>query len=327
MTTSRRDFLALPLAVPLLAQQPPKPAPPEDETPTIKVDVDLVNIFCSVREKNGPYVANLAKDDFTLLEDNKAQTLKFFTRETNLPLTIGLLVDVSRSQENLIDVEREASLRFFQKVIRQKDMVFAISFGVDSELLQDCTNSISLLRKALAGLRLNAGTNVGGIINPGPIPTQQRGTVLYEAVYLAADEKLRSEVGRKAIIVITDGDDYGSRIKIEKAIEAAQRSDAIIYSVLFEDPRYTSPMYGGVSGEGPMRKMSDETGGRVFRVSGKQTLDQIYDQIQDELRSQYALGYTPTNSARDGSFRRIEIKMSRKDLRVQARKGYYAGKG
>lgn len=327
MMTSRRGFLALPLGLPLLAQQPPKPVPPEDETPTIKVDVDLVNIFCSVREKNGAYIATLAKDDFSLLEDGKAQTVKFFTRETNLPLTIGLLVDVSRSQENLIDVEREASLRFFQKVLREKDMVFAISFGVDSELLQDYTNSIGLLRKALHGLRLNAGSNVGGIINPGPIPTQPRGTVLYEAVYLAADEKLRQEVGRKAIIVITDGDDYGSRIKIEKAIEAAQRSDAIIYSVLFEDPRYTSSFYGGVSGEGPMRRMSEETGGRVFRVSGKQTLDHIYDQIQDELRSQYALGYTPTNASRDGAFRRIEIKMNRKDLKVQARKGYYAGKG
>lgn len=326
MMIPRRRFLALPLGLPLLAQQPPKPVPPEDETPTIKIDVDLVNIFCSVREKNGSYVATLVKDDFSLLEDGKAQTLKFFTRETNLPLTIGLLVDVSRSQESLIDVEREASLRFFQKVLREKDMVFAISFGVDSELLQDYTNSIGLLRKALSGLRLNAGTNVGGI-NPGPIPTQPRGTVLYEAIYLAADEKLRSEVGRKAIIVITDGNDYGSRIKIEKAIEAAQRSDAIIYSVLFEDPRYTSSYFGGMSGEGPLRRMSEETGGRVFRVSGKQTLDLIYDQIQDELRSQYALGYTPTNASRDGSFRRIEIKMNRKDLKVQARKGYYAGKG
>jgi VWFA-related protein len=323
MMIPRRRFVALPLALPLFAQQPPKPVPPEDETPTIKIDVDLVNIFCSVREKNGAYVASLAKDDFSLLEDGKAQTLKFFTRETNLPLTIGLLVDVSRSQESLIDVEREASLRFFQKVLRASDMVFAISFGVDSELLQDYTNSIGLLRKALSGLRLNAGSSVGGI-NPGPIPTQPRGTVLYEAVYLAADEKLRSEVGRKAIIVITDGNDYGSRIKIEKAIEAAQRSDAIIYSVLFEDPRYT--YYGG-SGEGPLRRMSEETGGRVFRVGGKQTLDQIYDQIQEELRSQYALGYTPTNANRDGTFRKIEIKMNRKDLKVQARKGYYAGKG
>jgi len=325
MNISRRNLLGLSLAAPLLGQ-PPKPTPPEDETPTIKVEVDLVNIFCSVRDKSGSYISTLTKDDFQVLEDGKAQELKFFARETNLPLTIGLLVDVSRSQEALIDVEREASLRFFSRVLRQKDMAFVISFGVDSDLLQDYTNSIPLLRKALMGLRLNAGT--GGISPmPSPVPVQQRGTVLYEAVFLAADEKLKSEVGRKAMVVITDGNDYGSRIKIEKAIESAQRADAIIYSVLYEDPRYTSPMFGGASGEGPLKKMADETGGRIFRVSRRLTLDEIYDQIQQEMRSQYALGYTPTNSSRDGAFRKLDIRARGKELKVQARKGYYSSKG
>jgi len=325
MNISRRELLGLSLAAPLLAQ-PPKPAPPEEEAPTIKVEVDLVNLFCSVRNKSGSYISNLTKDDFQVFEDGKPQDLKFFVRETDLPLTIGLLVDVSRSQEALIDIEREASLRFLSRVLRQKDMAFAISFGVDSDLLQDYTNSIPLLRKALMGLRLNAGTSVRSP-TPSTIPIPQRGTVLYEAVFLAADEKLKGEVGRKAMVVITDGNDYGSRIKLEKAIEASQRADSIIYSVLYEDPRYTSPFFGGASGEGVLHKMADETGGRIFRVSHKLSLDQIYDEIQQEMRSQYALGYTPTNGVRDGSFRKLEIRPRNKDLKVQARKGYYASKG
>ncbi|MBI5281065.1 MAG: VWA domain-containing protein [Candidatus Solibacter usitatus] len=314
----------------LLAQQPPqpqKPRPEEDLGPAIKVDVDLVNLFFSVRDKKGAYLPTLTKDDLELYEDGKRQEPKFFSRETDLPLTIGLLVDVSRSQEALIEEERRASFRFFTQVLRQKDMAFIISFGADSELLQDYTASPQLLQRGLGQLRLNAG--VSGMSPTGPtvpLPGGGRGTVLYESVWLAAKEKLRSEVGRKALVVITDGVDVGSRIKIEKAIEEAQRSDAIIYSVLFEDPRYTSWQYGGMSGEGPMRRMADETGGRVFRVDRKNSLSGIYDVIQKEMRSQYACGYTPANPVKDGAFRRIEVRAKNKDLKVQVRRGYYASK-
>ena len=309
----------------LAGQRPAPPQPPAEEPPVIRVDVELVNVFFSVRDKSGRFLSSLTKEDFTVLEDGKAQEIRYFTHETDLPLTIGLLVDVSKSQEALIEVEREAAYQFFSRVLRQKDMAFLISFGVESELLQDFTNSPALLRKALGELRLNAGVSVAGpIVNPGPIPTQPRGTVLYEAVFLAADEKLRGEVGRKAIIVITDGNDYGSRIKIEKAIEAAQRSDAIIYSILYEDPRYTSPMYGGFSGTGQLRRMAEETGGRMFRVDRGHPLQEAFDQIQQEMRSQYALAYASSNRARDGGFRKLEIKPKLKDARVQARRGYYA---
>lgn len=161
-------------------------------------------------------------------------------------------MDVSGSQTALIEEERRASYRFFSQVLRKKDMAFIISFGVDTEELQDFTNSLPLLQKGLDSLKSNAG--VSGYSPTGTtVPSGNRGTVLYESVWLAAKEKLRSEVGRKALVVITDGNDFGSRIKIEKAIEEAQRSDAIIYVVLFEDPRYTSWAYGGMSGEGPMR--------------------------------------------------------------------------
>jgi VWFA-related protein len=327
MPTKLRWLAAIALLPCLYAQAPPNSQPPkpaeEDAGPVIKVDVDLVNVFFSVRDKKGGYIANLSKDDLEVLEDGKPQEIKFFTRETDLPLTIGLLVDVSGSQGALIEEERSASYKFLAQVLRKKDEAFIISFGVDSELLQDFTNSPGLLRQGLAALRLNAG--VSGMSPTGsPLPGSGRGTVLYEAVWLAAKDKLRSEVGRKALIVITDGNDVGSRVKIEKAIEEAQRSDAIIYSVMFEDPRYTSMAFGGSSGEGPMRRMAEETGGRVFRVSRRERLEDIYNMIQQEMRSQYALGYVATNQAKDGSFRKVEIRSKNKDQKVQVRKGYYA---
>lgn len=308
-----------------LAQQPQKPVPEPELEPTIKVEVDVVNILCSVRNRQGGLVSTLGKDDFLVSEDRKPQEVKYFARETDLPLTIGLLVDVSGSQERLIDIERDAAAQFFSAVLRQKDLAFLISFGSEAELLQDFTGSVRLLRQALEGLRLNAA--VGGI-QPGPVPTmsQPRGTVLYDSVYLAAREKLRGEVGRKAIVLITDGVDMGSRLKLEDALEAAQKADAIIYSIYYVDPSAYYPRgfrFGGVS-DAELRKLSEETGGRLFRVSKDNPLPAIFEEIQKEMRSQYALGYTPANPAKDGAFRRLDVKTRQKDLKVQARKGYYA---
>jgi len=315
--------LALFLWIPWLAvaQAPaPKPEVAADDQ-VIKMDVDLVNLFFSVRDKRGGYISSLTKDDLEFYEEGKRQTLKAFTRETDLPLTIGLLVDVSGSQGALIEEERGASLKFFSQVLRKKDMAFIISFGADTELLQDFTNSVGLLDKGLRSMRLNAG--VSGMSPTGsPFPGSGRGTVLYEAVWLAAKEKLNGEVGRKAIVMITDGNDVGSRTRIESAIEAAQRADTIIYVILFEDPRYTSGMFGGMSGEGPMRRMAEETGGRVFRVGRRNTLDQIYAEIQQEMRSQYAAAYSPGEGG--SGYRHIEVKAKDKNYRVQVRKGYYA---
>src|SRR5579863_3474535 len=205
----------------------------QDE-PTIKVDVNLVNVLCSVHNKNNGLIGNLEKKDFQIFEDGKQQEIKYFTRETDLPLTIGLLVDTSGSQERLIDIERRAAYEFFSKVLRKKDLAFLIQFGAEAELLQDSTNSPRLLQDGLNQLRLSVP--VGGL-HPGPVPTQQHtaGTILYDAVYLAANEKLKTEVGRKAIVVITDGVDTGSKISRDKAIEAAQRADAIIYSFFYQD--------------------------------------------------------------------------------------------
>jgi len=328
--TGMRILLILTLAGALCAQTPPQTSPPADEPPTIQVDVNVVNILASVRDKRGGLVANLEKNDFTVFEDGKQQEIKYFARETDLPLTIGLLIDVSGSQRNLIDIERSAASQFFSQVMRKKDEAFLISFGEECELLQDYTNSARMLSQGMNGLRVSSG--VGGF-GPGPVPTSggPRGTVLYDAVFLAADEKLRTEVGRKVIVLITDGVDEGSRKKIEDAIEAAQKADAVVYSIDYSDPRAYGNYgpfggFGGGAGEGYLRRMSDATGGHVYKVGRNHSLQDVFQELQEEMRSQYSLGFSSANEKRDGSYRKLEVRMANKDLKAQVRKGYYAVK-
>jgi VWFA-related protein len=314
-TLLRISLLAVILAPALVPQQRPAQEPIETDA-VIKVNVSLVNILASVRDKRNGLIGNLEKSDFKLYEDGVEQEIKYFTRETDLPLTIGLLIDTSRSQENLLGVTGRAATQFFEQVLRPKDEAFLIGFGKDAELLQDTTGSPRLLERALRSLRVNAP--VGGI-HPGPVPTiqNQAGTVLYDAVFLAAEDRLRKEVGRKAIVLITDGDDHGSRISRAKAIEAAQKADAVIYSIYYVDSRYGGDMSA-------LKRLSEETGGGVFEVKRNNSLEKIFKEIQDEMRTQYAIGFAPTNSKKDGSFRKIEFKMANKDYKVQARRGYYA---
>lgn len=326
--------------VPLAAQGNPGPGPDQDQasqqnqnqTPTLSVNVDLVNVLFAVRaKKGGALIPNLTKDDFRIYEDGKEQTIKQFSRETDLPLTLGLLIDISASQENLIGIEQNAASQFFSSVIRPKDEAFLISFGHTTELLQDYTNSPRLLRSALNGLQGDGPGVVSGpgpIGNPGAIPQMgpPKGTLLYDAIYLASNEKLKNEVGRKAVVLITDGDDQGSYYKIHDAIEAAQRANAIVYSIYYVDHMFylRAGMLGGGGGESELRKMSDETGGHVFVVDRKHTLSDVFKELQDEMRNQYSIAYTPTNDKRDGTFRHIDIKTTENDYKVQARSGYYA---
>jgi VWFA-related protein len=320
-TTALILISALALAIPaalLLAQ---------DDTTTLKVEVNLVNILFNVRDKKGGLVGSLNKDDFKVFEDGKEQEVKYFNRETDLPLTIGLLIDVSASQMNLIEIEKNAAYQFFGSVLRKQDLAFLISFGEESELLQDYTNSPKLLRAGLEGLHVSSG--VGGF-GPGPVPTisQPRGTVLYDAVYVASADELKGQVGRKVLVLITDGEDEGSKYKISQAIEAAQKADAIIYGFYYVDRAFYmghGMVFGG-SSDSALRQMSEDTGGHVFHIDNKNPLQQAFRELQDEMRSQYAIGYTPTNATKDGSFRKIEIRANSKDLKVQARKGYFASK-
>jgi VWFA-related protein len=303
------------------------PAAFPQDSPTIKVDVNLVNVLCTVRNKANGIVGNLEKSDFRIYEDGKEQEIKYFTRETDLPLTIGMMVDTSGSQRRLVDDERRAASQFFTKVLRKKDLAFLMQFGTEAELLQDDTSSPRLLQDALNQLHMSVG--VGGL-HPGPVPTQQSqaGTVLFDAVYLAATEKMKMEVGRKAMILITDGVDEGSKTPRDKAIEEAQKSDSIIYSIDYEDPAAYGGFgvihLGGGMGEGDLRKMSSETGGRVYKVDRHNSLDDIFQDLQNDLRSQYSIGYQPPNPNKDGSYHKIDIKVDNKEYKVEARKGYYA---
>lgn len=324
----RRRFIFALAAALLPGAAPQQRDPKPEEVPTISVDVDVVNIVFTVRNKQGGLVGNLEKSDFTVEEEGRPQSIRYFSRQTDQPLTLGLLVDTSVSQGNIIEQERMASSQFFSQVLRaQKDQAFLISFDVNVELLQDMTDSARLLRGGLDKLQVNAGG--GGGLHPGPVPTagKPRGTLLHDAVYLAADDVLKRQVGRKALVLISDGNDYGSQMTVKQAIEAAHRSDVIVYSVLYVDRGFyqrAGPigMVGGFGGGGSLKKLSEETGGKLFEVNRKRPLKAIYDQIQEELRSQYSVGYTPSSEGGAG-FRRITISARNRDLKVQARAGYY----
>ena len=318
---------ALP-APPLPAQQARLGAAAEQQLPTIRVDVEVVNVLCTVKDRKGRLVNTLSASDFEILEDGQRQTIRYFSRETDLPLTIGLLVDTSVSQFRLVPAEKEAAETFLHRVLGPKDLAFLISFDTDVDLLQDFSSSLALLRRGLEKLRVNAP--VAPVSLPtvqGPFPGLRRGgTHFHDAVYLAAREKLAAEVGRKAVVVITDGQDQGSKVKLEEAIEAAQKADVIVYGILFYDPAFYGFRFA-YSGEGALKKLAEETGGRMIRVDRSRDLAAAFEEIAQELRSQYSLGYTPTNARRDGRFRRLRVQALNQELRVQARKGYYAPGG
>jgi len=295
---------------------------------TLKVNVNVVQLFFNVKDKKGALIPSLKKEDFQVLEDSKPQTIKYFAAESNLPLTLGILIDSSGSQARVLDMEKEVGGDFLSQILRDKDLAFVISFDVDVDLLQDFTNSVRLLKTALNSAKINTagggGTGIPGL-GGGTIPTQgtPRGTLLYDAVYLASHDELAQQVGRKAMILLTDGEDQGSRLKIRDAIEAAQKSDSIVYVLLCADRGFYG--FGGYSGDREMRKLTEETGGRVIEVGNKfEKLKQGFDQIANELRSQYNIGYTPTNSKLDGTYRKVQIQTNNKDYKIQARAGYYA---
>lgn len=312
------------------APPPPSTAPAQQEAPlnlgeTIKVNVNLVNIYFSVRDKQG-FVPGLTKDDCQIAEDKQPQTIKRMTQEKNLPLTIGILLDTSGSQERVLPMEQQAGARFLHEVLKPKDEAFLISFDVNVDLLADYTNSPRELERALNRASINAASSSAGVpgIGGGPLPTSNpRGTLLYDAVYLAGHDKLQSQTGRKIIVLLTDGGDQGSQETLKTATEAAQKANAIVYVILLSDPQFAMG-YGPSGGAGAMRQLAEATGGRVINVGlNGRKLEDAFDQIQDELRTQYLLSYTPTNKKADGTYRKVEINCG-KGMDVQARKGYYA---
>jgi len=311
------------------------PAAPVDETPmaTFKQTVNLVDLFFTVKDKNNNLVPHLTRSECSAFEDKAPQTWKNFTAETNEPLTLGILLDTSGSQQRVLPLEQQAGSQFLEQVLRSKDEAFLVSFDVNVDLLQDFTNSPHLLARAMDKAEINtAGGNGTGIpgLGGGTVPTvgDPKGTLLYDAIDLAANEKLNQETGRKALIILTDGEDEGSRTKIGEAIGAAERNNVIIYIILIADRAMYWDQGEGYFGYSAAKRISDETGGRVIDVgnNGKK-LEAAFQQIQDELRTQYLATYVPSNTKADGTFRRIgvECKGDQGDnLKVQVRKGYYA---
>jgi VWFA-related protein len=309
------------------------PGQPQDQSQdqsmeTLKVNVDVVQLFFNTKDKKGGLIPSLTKDDFQILEDGQAQTIKYFTAESDLPLTLGILIDSSGSQQRVLGMEQEVGASFLNQTLRDKDEAFVISFDVDVNLLQDFTNSSRLLRTALDSTKINAPPdNCSGMPGQGggPLPCHgtPKGTLLYDAVYLAGHDELSKEVGRKAMILLTDGEDQCSQLKLRDAIEAAQRSDSIVYVLLCADRGFYG--FGGYSGDRDMKKLTEETGGRMIDVGNKvDKLKDAFDQIAHELRSQYNIGYVSTNRTKDGSFRKVEIRPKNGNYKIQARSGYYA---
>ena len=325
--------LALAAVAPFtLSQQSSQPAQsqqPADQNPseTLKINVNVVQLFFNVKDKRGALIPNLTKNDFEVAEDGKPQTIKYFAAESNLPLTLGIMIDASGSQRNVIDMEKEVGGAFLKQILTDKDEAYVMSFDITVDLLQDFTRDTRRLQTALNKAKVNVDYTSGGIpgMGGGPVPTQNApGTLLYDAVYLSAHDMLAKEVGRKAMILLTDGQDEGSRLKLRDAIEAAQKADAIVYVLLCADRGFYGGM--GYSGEGDMRKLTEQTGGRVINVGNKfDKLREAFDQIAAELRSQYNVGYVPTNLKLDGTYRKLEIK-NKQNYKIQARAGYYAAR-
>jgi VWFA-related protein len=291
----------------------------QDQNPTFRKNVNVVNVFFTAKDHHGALVPNLAKDQFEVLENGKPQAIKYFSAESNQPLTLGLMIDSSGSMQRMLPTEKVIAADFLRQVITEKDLAFVISFDISVDLLQDLTSDIRLLRAGLERARINVGGGSSGIpgLGQGPVPiSHPKGTLLFDAVYVASNEILGKQVGRKAMVFITDGEDEGSRLKLRDSIEAAQKADAICYVLLLSDPQYPSNM-------GDMRQLAEATGGRVIAVNRPDKMGEAFKQISDELRSQYYIGYTPEDEKRDGTFRKIEVK-SKEGLKIQARKGYYA---
>jgi VWFA-related protein len=354
----QKTFFALALvlsyAVPLFPQQ----APP------ITVNVSAVNLIATVRDKHGNIINTLSKDDFSLEQDSKPQTITYFAKESDLPLTLGLLVDTSLSQRRVLDQELSASRSFLDHVLREdKDKAFVIHFDREVELLQDLTSSRQKLQAAINQIHTpqfsqtsssgGGGGYGGGGGGHGSHGHGGGGTLLYDAVYLASDELMKKQPGRKAVIILTDGVDHGSKETLQQALETAQRADTLVYCILFADkdehgggPGYGGPHMGGGGGMGrggggggggyPRRtdeqrpdgkkvleQLSRASGGHFFEVSKKEPLDKIYAAIDEELRNQYVLGYTPDKPDASPGYHKLHLAVKQKDQIVQTREGFY----
>jgi VWFA-related protein len=274
-------------------------------------DVNVVTLLATVHDRDGRVIKNLERQDFQLQDEGRRQTITYFTRESDLPLQIGLLVDTSRSQRGVLGAEKRASYKFLEQVLREdKDRAFVARFDIDVEVVQGFTSSKAELRGALEELSI-----------PG-----RTATLIFEAVRKVSEEQMRKETGRKAYILLSDGVSFRDPVSIGTAIEYAQRADVIIYSIWFSQAQLrglrVNPMV--LRGKKAMRRLADETGGGYFEVTQKRPIEQIYAEIEEALRNQYSIGYTPSAPGKSGQYRKIKLTAEDKKLVVKTRDGYYA---
>ena len=289
---------------------------------TLKVSTVVVNAYAIVKDKKGRLISDLNKKDFDLSEDHVPQQIRYFSRETDSRLTLGIMIDTSPSQENLLAAEQEQARAFIHEVLRPKDEGFVLRFDVEVELLQDLTSEQRLLGRAIGNTVINKSW-----YRLLPDPSAARsvgGTHLHDAVYLASNELMKSSVGRKVLILLTDGEDQGSKVTLNGALEAAEKADVIIYSVALTDSAFYWVQDRGFSGISVLKKLSRETGGRMVQVDQVRDTAAAFREIADELHAQYSLGYSPSNKLRDGSFRKICARVRGRNYRVRVRRGYYA---
>ena len=284
--------------------------------PVFSTNVKVVNVRATVRTKNGGLVSNLNKDDFSLTEEDRPQTIRYFARESDLPLTLGLMIDTSGSQRKVLDAERGASMRFLDQVVRdKKDQVFIMQFDSAVQMRQPLTSSVGKLDDSLAYVDTETMRQVR-LQNGG-------GTLLYDAVVRASGDVMSKQTGRKALIVLSDGVDLGSYGSVQDAVEAAQRADTLIYSILYSDSGAYG-LFGGGDGKHVLQRLSNETGGSYFEVSKKLPVDRVFEILQQELRTQYNMGYVSDKPVTLSGFRTIQLTAKQKGLTVQARRQYWA---
>lgn len=282
-------------------------SPQEDQT-RITLDVTRVNILFTVTDKKGRFITDLSKDDFQVIENKKQQVIQQFTAESDLPLRLGILVDTSNSIRGEFNFEQQAAIRFMNSVMRPRaDRMLLVSFDSTAELVSDLTDDMKKLETGIRGMR------------PGG------GTALYDAIYFAAKEKLMLDQPRdkfrRAMIVISDGDDTASKYSRDQALEMAQKADTVIYAIS------TNTKRDDQDGDKVLRYLTEETGGQAFFPFKVEDLDQSFENIANELRHQYNIFYRPEPLKADGLYHPVTLKVqSRKDLIVRARKGYYAPK-
>ncbi len=325
----------------------------QDTAGTVRVETQVVNVLAVVRDRKGKLIKDLNREDFEIREDGVRQEVRYFSRETDTPLTIGMLIDTSGSVRNVLEIEKDQAKLFLSRVLRPSDLAFVINFDLEVTLLQDFTNDMRDLSEAIDSVMINTGGTLpvsgpgsypgrrrfpmqgpfpipapgrypGPSTRPSPIPPtfpgrSPAGTLLYDAIYLSATEQITDEVGRKVLILLSDGQDQGSRTELASAISSVQRADTVIYALSISD----RGRFGRGGGGSALGRLSRETGGRVVKVGKVKNMGAAFEEIAEELRSQYSIGYSPSSKKDGMGFRKIEVRVRDSKFKVQARRGYY----